>query len=409
MIHVCFGFTDKTGRYSKFVGTSMLSIFENSYTPPPSIAIHILHDDTLTDDNREKFLTLTERYNQLVEFYNVAELCADKIDAIKQAFPLADRSRFSVAMFYRFFIPDVLPADAEKAIYLDADTVVNLDINELWQIDLGENVIGGVTVFSIRGYCGNLLCEDNLVAKEDYINSGVVLMNLRLLRKEEATVMNGIKFIGESPRYGRLSDQDTLNYCFASRILKLPAKFNKYLPKSERKLPLRPQIYHYAAHALNLNMNLNYNRLWFEYFAKTPWFDAEKIIVHFYDELIKVRSMLQDKLLATTAMMLGKSRAFFVEPARVDAMKKFFAIRNDELIIPAENENSVQKLLEAMKAHKGKCVFFIMTPTFLKKKFPLKLLLKARFVEGVDFVKGWELLPLEKGGVFNSHSIVSAL
>ena len=34
MIHVCFGLHDKTGRYSKFTGTTMLSMFENSSTPP---------------------------------------------------------------------------------------------------------------------------------------------------------------------------------------------------------------------------------------------------------------------------------------------------------------------------------------------------------------------------------------
>ena len=35
MIHVCFGLYDKHGTYSKFTGTTMLSIFENSNTPPP--------------------------------------------------------------------------------------------------------------------------------------------------------------------------------------------------------------------------------------------------------------------------------------------------------------------------------------------------------------------------------------
>ncbi len=34
MIHVCFGFHDKTGRYSRFPGTAMLSLFDNINTPP---------------------------------------------------------------------------------------------------------------------------------------------------------------------------------------------------------------------------------------------------------------------------------------------------------------------------------------------------------------------------------------
>ena len=34
MIHVCFGLHDKDGRYSKFTGTAMTSLFENCNTPP---------------------------------------------------------------------------------------------------------------------------------------------------------------------------------------------------------------------------------------------------------------------------------------------------------------------------------------------------------------------------------------
>ena len=34
MIHVCFAQYDANGRYSKFTGTAMLSIFENMNTPP---------------------------------------------------------------------------------------------------------------------------------------------------------------------------------------------------------------------------------------------------------------------------------------------------------------------------------------------------------------------------------------
>ena len=72
MIHVCFGLYDKTGRYSKFTGTAMLSLFENTSA---DVTVHILHDDTLTQDNREKFIYLAGRYNQAVKFYNVEELC----------------------------------------------------------------------------------------------------------------------------------------------------------------------------------------------------------------------------------------------------------------------------------------------------------------------------------------------
>ena len=77
MIHVCFALRDETGYSAKFVGTAMLSMFENIFKPLPSITVHILHDNTLTADNRSKFSYLAGRYGQQVKFYNVVELCAD--------------------------------------------------------------------------------------------------------------------------------------------------------------------------------------------------------------------------------------------------------------------------------------------------------------------------------------------
>ena len=65
MIHVCFCFRDKTGRYAKFAGTSMLSVFENTDS---EVTVHILHDDTLTPDNRDKFSYLAGRFSKFVKF-----------------------------------------------------------------------------------------------------------------------------------------------------------------------------------------------------------------------------------------------------------------------------------------------------------------------------------------------------
>ena len=113
----------------------MLSLFENSSAPPQSICVHVLHDETLTPDNRNKFIYLAGRYGQLVKFYDIANLCADKLAKIKELIPEVEKSRVTVGAFYKLLIPQVLPPDIEKAIFIDPDTIVNLDINELWQIN----------------------------------------------------------------------------------------------------------------------------------------------------------------------------------------------------------------------------------------------------------------------------------
>ena len=75
-----------------------------------------------------------------------------------------------------------------------------------------------------------------------------------------------------------------------------------------------------------------------------------------------------------------------------------------------KNEESLKILLDTMKAANGRCVFFIMTEKFLKKKFPFDMLTKAGFVENKDFVKGWTLLSEEKSGIpYNSFPIINAI
>ena len=54
-VHICYAMYDKNGTFSKYVGTSMTSVFENTDAP---VAVHLMHDSTLTDDNREKFEAL---------------------------------------------------------------------------------------------------------------------------------------------------------------------------------------------------------------------------------------------------------------------------------------------------------------------------------------------------------------
>ena len=121
MIHVCFALYDKTGRYSKFTGTAMTSIFKNTAS---EVTVHILHDDTLPADNRDKFIYIAGRYGQRVKFYNVEVLCADRIAEIKRLFPAANQTRYSIAMFYRFLILKVFPPEVEKVIYLDSDIIL---------------------------------------------------------------------------------------------------------------------------------------------------------------------------------------------------------------------------------------------------------------------------------------------
>ena len=343
MIHICFGLHDETGHYSKFTGTAICSIFENAKAPSQSILIHILHDNTLTYDNCDKFNYLAGKYNQLVKFYNVEELCPDKVQKMIEIVPQVQTSRVSVGAFYRLLIAELLPTDIEKIIYFDSDIIVNLDIAELWQIELDDKPLAAVTEISngVDSATWFDLCRDGFVKAEDYFNSGVMIINLKFLRTAAEIIFDGIKFRGKHTNYS-FFDQTVWNYCFSTQALKLPTKFNRFVRwvrKSEETVERK--IYHYTVHALRFDMEDIFNLLWLKYFFKTPFFEVESI-GRLWSKFEQIRNDLEKTRLKISAIISGKTRAFFIAPEEIEETRKIFKIRAAELIIPAEDEGSLK-------------------------------------------------------------------
>ena len=407
MIHVCFALYDKTGRYSKFTGTAMTSIFKNTAS---EVTVHILHDDTLPADNRDKFIYIAGRYGQRVKFYNVEVLCADRIAEIKRLFPAANQTRYSIAMFYRFLILKVFPPEVEKVIYLDSDIIVNLDIRELWNIELGDKPLAAVPEVELdpSGHPVNskqkYLIVQKLVAYEDYFNSGVLLMNLNFLRGDEASINRGLKFLSEHPQMA-WPDQDVLNYLYSKDYVKLSEKFDVFINVERVRHPnkTRAAIYHYVFFYLELNTGDIFNRLWMEYFMRTPFFDADTI-GRLYAGFRQVQIGLKQLLLIMSTTLRDRRRSFFIAPANVDAFRKIFAVRNDEDIIAADSQAALKKLLDAMKKARGKKIFFICVPNF-----PFGVRTQAGFVAGKDFVNGMDFMSEAHGVPLNSYPLIQAM
>ena len=110
--------------------------------------------------------------------------------------PTVKNSRVTVGAFYRLFTPVIFPPDIEKIIYLDSDIIVNLDLKELWQLELGDKVFAAVPEISNGIDIKNCstLCFEGYVKSENYFNSGVLFMNLKILRGEEDNLRRGVKF-----------------------------------------------------------------------------------------------------------------------------------------------------------------------------------------------------------------------
>lgn len=410
MINVCYCFRNRTGHYAKFAGTSLVSVFENTQE---QITAHILHDNTLTPEDIEKFSSLVKRYGQTVNFYNLDELLPETVAKIAELVPGLEKTSSTVGAFYKILIPQVLPQNINKALFLDPDTIVNLDVKEVSQTRLGRKMLGVVPEMEngVNPEKAFPLCSEGLVNPEDYFNCGVLLMNLKFLRAEEEAIMEGIKFRGENPKHKWL-EQTVLNYCFSKRTVKLPAQFNSFIrrERGSKEISVEPKIYHYAGGLSRpgLDMSDPFNRLWMSYFVKTPWCDVDAV-GRLYENLKKVDKSQEISPLKLVNLLPGKMRAFFVEPATLKNVTDSFGIKDYEEVILAEDEAAVEKLIASMEYCKGTCVFFIMTDKVAKKNFPFEQLTNAGFEEGKDFLKGWEFLPTPKEVASDSYSVIEQM
>ena len=125
-------------------------------------------------------------------------------------------TQYSKMSYIRCYFSKILNED--KILYLDADAIVVDNIEELWNIELEDNVIAGVHEF---GDWDNHLWTYGL--NDTYINSGVLLMDLKKI-KEERLDDSRIYLLNHN-KYA-FPDQDVINLVCRNRIKQLSNIYN---------------------------------------------------------------------------------------------------------------------------------------------------------------------------------------
>ncbi len=133
---------------------------------------------------------------------------------------------WTISMYYRLDIPWILKGK-DKVIYLDGDTLVCSDLQEMWNIGLDNNLCGGVPdpgEYDRYKYLTRF--NPNCVI---YINSGVLLINCKAWRKVSG-IRDMIKVYCQNIEKNdfKYLDQDVLNVICGGRIMKLPFKFMRF-------------------------------------------------------------------------------------------------------------------------------------------------------------------------------------
>ncbi|MBT0719869.1 DUF4422 domain-containing protein [Rosenbergiella collisarenosi] len=254
--------------------------------------IIVLENKISTINKSRLFKLVAEKNNFSLRFFDV--------NTFTELNDVHVRGHFTAATYARLFIPRLLK-DYSKVIFIDADTVVEHDIAELYEIELGTNLVAAVRDIVMEGFVKfgamstssfGIMPAKQYLHKvlamnkpEKYFQAGIIVFNIDQMNKEDTyqQLMAEMK----SGQYWFL-DQDIMNKVFYDRVHDLPLEWNVYHGNGNTddffpnlvfstysqflRARMKPKMIHFAGE----NKPWNTSRVdFFDNFAKniadTPW------------------------------------------------------------------------------------------------------------------------------------------
>lgn len=224
--------------YAPYLGIALVSLIENA-SKDYEYDLVILHQH-LSDEHLAKLKAL-ERPGFNLRFVPMD----DEIEGITNRYCNKLRQDyFTLTIFFRLFIPSMFP-EYDKGIYLDSDIVVPGDISRMYNIELGDNLLGGCPDHSVADVpeLANYIEKGVGVDVSNYINSGVLLMNLKALR--QANLDRRFLELLATYHFDNLApDQDYLNVLCKDKIVYLDSTWDS-MPVEGKDEFEHPQLIHY--------------------------------------------------------------------------------------------------------------------------------------------------------------------
>lgn len=292
---IILAFNDDFAKYAAVLIQSILNHSSESHC----YDIIILHS-FVSKENQAKLLSMVEN----CENFSISFITID-LENMDELYIERGISNLSPETYYRLLIGDLLSDEYKRAVYLDADMVLQNDIADIFEENVDGVILGACR--DMTGICSNygpkgaerLEYQRSVLGiknTDDYFISGTLLLNLDVMRREVSSdTLMEMAFT----RNWMQHDQDIMNcICRDGKARIINAAWNvmadygsnKYLPdslfdewiESERK----PKIIHYGGSWKPWRMDTYRDGAFWKCAAETPFW--QDIVI----ELIKNNGLI---------------------------------------------------------------------------------------------------------------------
>lgn len=185
--------------YAVPLATALRSVAENNQSAWP-LNIHVIHEG-VGEEAKRLILESLPANSAVIQWHPIATLSF--------ASGFSTRPGVSKMTFARILLPQFLPQTCNRVLYLDGDILVLSGLEQLWNIDLGEAVIGAVPDYWLDNVVSNGPGPAGGPRVERYFNAGILLIDLAKWRDERISERS-LDYLHRFPMT-EYSDQDALN------------------------------------------------------------------------------------------------------------------------------------------------------------------------------------------------------
>lgn len=246
--------------------------------PHEKFNIYVLHHD-FTNNTKKELNSITDKIKTNINYIKIS------LTDFKN-FPIVTK-RYPLEIYFKLFASLYLPQNIKRILYLDPDIVVIGSLSKLYNYPFKNNYyIATSHVSGLVKKFNNLRL--NLSKNTPYINAGVLVINLKELRKKD--IKNIIyTYVDKNKHKLMLPEQDIMSSLFGQKTIILDELIYNLGDRA-----VKIHNYYHPKDKINLEWVSNNTKIIHYYGKNKPWKDSYQGILspyyYYYEALVNEKT-----------------------------------------------------------------------------------------------------------------------